>query len=164
MRATLQSWDESASRGIVAAAAGQPWRGLARLISLSGTGWLWLALGLGLLATGRWPGMLLLLAVAVSFVLTQLLKATFRRPRPTARRLTFASDRFAFPSGHAVRVGAIACSLTLSDPAQGVYWLAWALLVALARVARARHYLLDVSGGLLLGALLGPLVLALVSR
>ena len=94
-------------------------------------------------------------AVAVSFVLTQLLKATFRRPRPSDRRVTFASDRFAFPSGHAVRVGAIACSLSLSDPAQGHLWLLWALLVALARVARARHYLFDVFGGLLLGALLG---------
>ena len=164
LRTALQSWDEAASRAVAAAAARQPWRGLARLVSLSGSGWLWLAMGLALAATGRWAGTLLLPVVVISLLLTQVLKAIVRRPRPAVRRVTFAADRFAFPSGHAVRVGALACALGLSDPTRGIYWMTWALLVALARVARSRHYLFDVAAGLLLGALVGALVAALVSR
>ncbi len=65
--------------------------------------------------------------------------------------MAIGGDRYAFPSGHAARSGAVAITLLMAFPHLMVVWLAWAILVSIARVALSRHYLTDVAGGLMLG-------------
>lgn len=93
----------------------------------------------------------LLLTVLVTIAVTAVAKAIFRRPRPLAK-WAIASDKYAFPSGHAARAGAVAVTLAFAFPAYALLCFLWAPAVALARVALARHYLTDVVVGLLLGA------------
>ncbi|MBC7227708.1 MAG: phosphatase PAP2 family protein [Thermoflexales bacterium] len=86
------------------------------------------------------------------------LKRLVRRPRPDGPPdgLYPAHDRYGFPSGHAVRVAAIAAALSPLVPCWAALALAlWAIGVALSRVALGIHYLLDVLVGVLLGGALG---------
>lgn len=125
------------------------------VMSISGQSAIWLIIGLFLAWQGAPLGINLLLAVAAALIMTQLLKGVFRRPRPTERRLPVATNKYAFPSGHALRVGAVASTVALHYPSVTVACAVWALLVALSRVARTAHYLSDVLVGLLLGVALG---------
>jgi PAP2 superfamily. len=71
-------------------------------------------------------------------------------------------DRYGLPSGHAVRVAAIAAALSPLIPGWLTAALAlWAAAVALSRVLLGVHYLLDVISGIGLGGMVG-LVLILV--
>jgi undecaprenyl-diphosphatase len=103
---------------------------------------------------------LLLTAVAVS-VIPHLLKAIFDQERPD--RLTVrghlhgvpfsGKSRDAFPSGHAVHVGALASAATILPPAKRN--LVWSIGVALVltRIVLLAHWTSDVAAGLALGGL-----------
>ena len=104
-------------------------------------------------------------------------KFAVQRPRPSYNRDgmlgTFKIDRiYSFPSGHSTRCAAIAAfaahhsmhtegvmgALGLgSAPGADAFIVqglrAWAVGVALSRVAMGRHYLLDVTVGLMLGSM-----------
>lgn len=93
-----------------------------------------------------------------SCVLRPALKRLIRRPRPDGPPdgLYPAHDRYGFPSGHAVRVAAIAAALGPLVPVWAAALLAlWAVAVALCRVALGIHYLLDILAGILLGIVIG---------
>lgn len=109
-------------------------------------------------------------AVAVTSLLTYLLKATIRRPRPLhwgdASDWTGGpDDLFSFPSGHTSTTAAIATAYATTfglrhpdSPWQyAVYGgaVALTLLTGYARIGGGRHFVTDVVGGIIVGALVG---------
>ncbi len=103
------------------------------------------------------------LAVFGSIVLVEAVKVAVHRPPPPVEEMLGGAPGFAFPSGQATR--SAACLLTLAFIAWGVLpsWrakvgaftaaLLVALLVGLARLSLAVHWLTDVLGGWALGVL-----------
>ena len=151
----LLFYDRRLSQAIAARNERTLFRLVVLLMSISGQAAIWLALGLWLTWRGVALGLQLLVAVGAALVVTQLLKALFRRPRPAERRVTIATNKYAFPSGHALRVGAVASTVALNYPPLALVCAVWAILVSLARVARTAHYLSDVLVGLVLGLGIG---------
>ena len=140
-------------------------RSLAILLAHSGDSPLWLA-GLLLVwwrgsAFWRHEAWLDLVGVLVTAVLVQAMKLTFRRRRPGGewgqgyRKI----DPHSFPSGHAARAAMLAVIAVALGPA---WWaallLAWAPLVALARVVMGVHYVSDVVVGAVCGVVCGVAV------
>jgi undecaprenyl-diphosphatase len=101
-------------------------------------------------------------AVGLSDFLGGQLKWVFERVRP-CRALSQAivvepggcGSLFSFPSNHAINTAAVAAFLQVLYPRSG--WVTWPILglVGLARVYVGAHYVTDVLGGWLLGAMLG---------
>lgn len=133
-----------------------------------GDGWLWL-LAAALLAGSGNRGLQVLSAclVAAGFANTLLVltKRRVRRARPCERAKTagfavdppawFPSDRFSFPSGHALNAFAVGSLLALALPPLALPVLATAASVAASRVVLGLHWLSDVVAGALVGALIG---------
>ena len=72
--------------------------------------------------------------------------------------VTVGPDKFSFPSGHATRAVALALFFGIQHPpVHSVVALpafaAWAVAVCLSRVLLGRHHILDVGGGIAIGAL-----------
>ena len=120
---------------------------------------LWLA---GRLADGRWAARLksaalvslfLFLSIAVSGLITDLLKFVFGRARP---KLLFANETFgfdwwgtkadfwSFPSGHATTAVAIAAALYCLWPRFLPLYVGFAALIGVSRVVIGAHYVSDV--------------------
>lgn len=138
-------------------------RAAAWLLARTGDSLFWLAI-CAILIWQKIPlGWTLLITVAVAAALTAIAKGIFRRERPVAK-WAISTDKYAFPSGHATRAGAVAVALSFAYPSWTIVWLVWALLVALARVALSRHYLSDVLVGLLFGALISVLLQVFLFR
>ncbi|MGY3615910.1 phosphatase PAP2 family protein [Bradyrhizobium sp. USDA 10063] len=102
-----------------------------------------------------------LLTAIVTTILPHVLKAMFTQERPdrqTARGhlhgVPFSGKpKDAFPSGHAIHVGAIASAATVLPPAKrDVVWAIGGGLV-LTRVILLAHWMSDVVAGLAIGAL-----------
>lgn len=135
-----------------------------------GDGWLWLALGAVLAsqgASGRWTAVAALIAAAVSSTTMLLLKRGIQRRRPPGapERPLFRipSDRFSFPSGHAMNATAICTVLGLEVP-QSLAWVGLvAVGIALSRLFARLHFASDVVAGSLLGVVIG-IVTSLVLR
>lgn len=148
-------------------AVGDAFRAVTRLgvstYYLIGTAGLALAFWLvGRLCEGRWAVRLgaaavvplfLFLAIAVSGLITDLLKVVFGRARP---KLLFANEAFgfdwwgtkadfwSFPSGHATTVVAIAAALFCLWPRFLPLYVAFAVLVSLSRAVIGAHYISDL--------------------
>lgn len=113
----------------------------------------------------------LLVLLALTAVATDFAKAALHSPRPDGEAAdvqalsVFApgsdaaiavKDTYGFPSGHVSTATAFAVGLTvlLGGPRRG--WMlaaAWIALMALSRMYLGRHFLGDVLGGVLLGAI-----------
>lgn len=113
------------------------------------------------------------LAVAVvgSFVLNETLKLIFHRPRPQLAWATIVPE-YSFPSGHAMNslvvYGALAVIVwAIAGRRAGVIAafvaVALAVLIGISRIYLGYHYLTDVVGGLLAGALWLALVAATIA-
>jgi lipid A 4'-phosphatase len=112
------------------------------------------------LMQNAYRALFLFLAVAVSGLVTDLIKIVVGRARP---KLLFAdgflgftwgatqSDYWSFPSGHATTVAALAVGLTLLWPRGAALYAALALLVAASRIIIGVHYVSDVLMGLAIG-------------
>jgi undecaprenyl-diphosphatase len=142
--------DQAASQRMTRYNGNRLVRSFAWLTARSGDSVVWLLISAILLWLRRPEGWPLLITIAVTAFLTALAKGIFKRERPS-EKWAIATDKYAFPSGHAARAGAVAVALAVIFPPYAFLCFLWAALVALSRVILARHYLSDVVGGLLLG-------------
>jgi membrane protein DedA with SNARE-associated domain/membrane-associated phospholipid phosphatase len=104
-----------------------------------------------------------LLAVAGSWALVELIKVAVHRPPPPVADMLAGAPGFAFPSGQATR--SAACLLTVAFVASGALhsWrskvvavtaaVTVSILIGVARLTLAVHWLTDVLGGWALGVL-----------
>jgi undecaprenyl-diphosphatase len=76
----------------------------------------------------------------------------------------FPSDRFSFPSGHALNAFAIGSVIALAFPNIAVPVLAVAASVGASRVVLGLHWLSDVLAGAVGGALIGSAVWLVLLR
>lgn len=111
----------------------------------------------GLSATG----LLLSLSVAISGLLTDILKVVLGRARPKLffREALYGFDFLhfepawlSFPSGHSATAFSVAATIWFAAPPYRIYALLWATLIAFSRIALTQHYISDVLFGSLLGA------------
>ena len=132
---------------------------------LSGHGVLWfggaaLAALLAPAEEARLFSLYVLLLLALDVVLVAPVKVAFKRPRPAVNRgrgIMFSVstvDSYAFPSGHASRVVAVAIFLIpwLSHTAC-LLVLVWAVCVCWTRILLGRHHPSDVAAGMLAGCI-----------
>lgn len=139
-----------------------PWRTLAAILAHSGDSWFW---GIGLLAVW-WLGdagwkhraVWMFAGIVVTAVIVMPIKFLVRRARPAGEwgAIYRSADPHSFPSGHAARMAMLAVLGIALGPAWfAALLLAWAPLVALARVAMGVHYLSDVVVGTGVGLVIG---------
>ena len=137
-------------------------RWAAELFTHTGDYWLW-ALGLVIvwaIGNQQWKEWAMIYFVGIVLVVAVVapIKFMVRRQRPEAASgsLYHKADPHSFPSGHAARVTLIATlSWQLAPLWMAVLLVAWAVVVALLRVALGVHYLSDVLVGGLLGLVIG---------
>jgi undecaprenyl-diphosphatase len=135
----------------------------------TGDGLVWLALGVlaWRFGVGLWAllGERIVLAAALAWCLSTILKYAIRRPRPQGAPGGFfvQLDQHAFPSGHAARVGALLTAVGPLLPWWGALaLLIWGISVAVSRVVLGLHHAADIVVGLLIGAAIGALLVLLL--
>lgn len=101
-------------------------------------------------------GLWLVVLAAVEGVVAPASKYVLDRPRPSWPDPIAVTASASYPSGHATAVATTAVALAILARRTAVTWacLVAAVTVAASRVFLGAHYLSDVVGGLLLGALL----------
>lgn len=125
------------------------------------------AVGLGALVRRRVrPGLWLIGLALVEGVVAPASKLLLDRPRPSWPDPITVLSSTSYPSGHATAAAAAAVALSLLARRTAVTWvcLVTAVAVAASRVFLGAHYLSDVAGGLLLGALLALSTYAVAVR
>jgi len=142
----------------------------ARIISHSGDGHLYFAIGLLLALYGGDAGFDFFSAGVITFAfelpLYIALKKSFRRHRPFvavsgASALIVPSDKFSLPSGHTTAAFVMA-TLTLGLlPAFAAFAYGLAVLIGLSRVVLGVHYPSDILAGAVLGTLCASVTLSL---
>ncbi len=107
-----------------------------------------------------WRAGFVFAAIAISGLLTDILKPVFGRARPNLLfeqhlfGFTWSgphADRWSFPSGHSVTIMALAAALYAIYPPAWPAYAALALAVMASRVVIDAHYLSDVVAGGYLG-------------
>lgn len=140
-----------------------PWLDqLMRLItSLGNVGWIWVAIGVGLLLFRRTRrmGTAVLLALLAGYLVGNLfLKPIVARARPcwlepdVALLISVPGD-YSFPSGHSLTAFAAAMSIWYQNRSWGLAALTLAALIAFSRLYLFVHFPSDVLCGILLGLL-----------
>jgi len=173
LHSRLLAWDEALTAPLrVVALPGSPRapgsravQVLALCLAHSGDIYAWCALCVAawFLGDDAWKlrGLLVATGLVAAQALVSLVKYVVRRQRPpgTAGRTYRKIDPYSFPSGH----GARASMLIILSCAMGPVPLAlavclWSPAMLWSRVAIGVHYVLDICGGLLLGAGVGGLL------
>ena len=130
----------------------------------AGDGWLWYAIGGGILLLGGPERFAALSAAGLSAVLSVLLFQWLkrftgrRRPceiEPHRWATLLPPDQFSFPSGHTMTAFAIAVSLSLFYPSIMIGLLFCAFSIAASRILLGMHFLSDVMAGALIGTGIG---------
>lgn len=106
----------------------------------------------------RRAGIALILALVVSAAVTELVRYSIQLPRPRE------SSGYGFPSGHTSAAFSLAAVLGITFPQAGSFFYLVAVLTGVSRLYFRAHYLVDVLGGALIGALIGiPFAKKLIS-
>ena len=114
----------------------------------------------------RWKEITLVFFTSVTaWVLAYILKYLFHTPRPfivfnNVSTLIKETD-YAFPSGHATAFMALAMSIFFIHKKAGYVFIAFALLIGLARVMAGVHFPVDIIGGFAIGILVAFFVKSL---
>jgi undecaprenyl-diphosphatase len=142
-------------------------RWVATVLAHSGDSLIWLVAGaiMWRFGLGLWArlGERIVIVIALTWLCTILLKLFFQRPRPDGDQKLFYLniDANSFPSGHATRAGGLVVVLAPLLSGWGVFALVvWALSVCISRIALGLHYVSDMVGGLLVGAIAGLLLIS----
>ncbi|HWR85456.1 MAG TPA: phosphatase PAP2 family protein [Rhodoglobus sp.] len=145
---------------------GPVWEIPSQLMNFLGGGWFSVfavPLGLGILLVmlrKPWSALFLVLTLAVSAGLVQVLKSLFGRARP--EQILVTADFGSFPSGHTANAATLAVVFGLL----AWRWWVWAIgalyvvLMALSRTYLGAHWVTDTVAGALLGAAVAILVWA----
>lgn len=165
----LAALDRGTARRVAQADSPVLDRVMPRLGRLANHGVLWIALAIGLRATGNrwarraaWRG---LGGIAAASVAANLVgKGLTARDRPSfevpiARRLPHAPRTSSFPSGHAASAAAFATGVALEMPGLAAPVIVLALGVGTSRVVTGVHYPSDVLAGFAIGAAAGAMTL-----
>jgi undecaprenyl-diphosphatase len=132
---------------------------LLRGVSWAGDGYLWIALLIVALATGRArAGFVGLFAAALGIGVSLFLKHVCRRARPaggTNWGRFVAPDKYSFPSGHTTTAFALATVTVAQWPTIAPALFVCAGCIAISRLLLGFHYLSDVVAGAGLGLLSG---------
>jgi undecaprenyl-diphosphatase len=139
--------------------------------SRAGDGWLWLAVGLGLITqapTGPAALSAASLAAGVGLGIYVAVKRATGRKRPCliephcwAHMLP--PDQYSFPSGHTITAFSMAITVGLFFPSCMLVLLCAAALIAASRIVLGMHFLSDVLVGIAIGTSLGYAAFLLVS-
>jgi undecaprenyl-diphosphatase len=129
-----------------------------------GDGWLWYAIGVGLVFFGG-PSRFLAIgsagcAALFGILLFRVLKRVSKRQRPCELEphcwsMTQPPDEFSFPSGHTITAFAVAVVLGSFYPHLELGLLAAATSIAASRIILGMHFLSDVLAGTAIGILVG---------
>ena len=105
-----------------------------------------------LLVRKAWAAAYYALAVLLSVLAVQVLKAVFDRPRP--EEILVVSDVGSFPSGHVANAATLAVALALILGRTWIWYVGviYTIAMALSRTYLGAHWLSDTVGGLLIGA------------
>ena len=163
----LAKWEHRAAARLVLPPLSR-WRKAASLGAHLGDGVLWAVVGAALLIWGtpflRRLALFAALAVLSTGAASTTVKYVVRRLRPQELIQYYAIkyDRYAFPSGHATRMGAIAVVVGHFVPRLAPFAYLLAIVVAACRVVVGVHYPSDVLIGLLIGIVGASLLLLLL--
>jgi undecaprenyl-diphosphatase len=129
-----------------------------------GDGWLWYALGFGILTFGdrlRFAALGAgLSSCGIGLGIYTIVKKWTRRTRPCLIEPNLWAqilppDQYSFPSGHTIAAFSIATGVGLFYPPLMLLLLCAALIIAISRIMLGMHFLSDVVVGMLLGTSLG---------
>ncbi len=128
-----------------------------------GDGWMWIAITAWLYHVMAWPSFRLvvvecLLAVGLSLLAYWPIKLLVRRRRPYdahggVTRKVPPLDKYSFPSGHTMNNLAVALTLASQLPALYAPAIGIPLALGVLRVVFGVHFLSDILGGAVLGAM-----------
>jgi len=112
--------------------------------------------------------MALAAAVLSRFVITEIIRFLWERPRPfvdnTVNLILGHDATGSFPSGHAAFFFAISTVVYSHNKKAGTLFFIASFLISLARVFAGVHWLTDIIGGALVGMLSGWIILLLSRR
>jgi len=99
---------------------------------------------------------------AIAWLVASFLKILIHTDRPYLAlsniHILFRESGYAFPSGHATAISALAFAIYFKNKRLGYVFMIAGLLIGLARVAGGVHFPIDILGGYLLGFLVAFLV------
>lgn len=142
------------------------------ITNLGDAGLIWIALGLvlAIIPKTRKCGVQMLISMAVTFVLGNLiLKNIVARPRPfhvdsSVTLLIPEPSEYSFPSGHTMNSFTSATMLFLHYRKPGIAAFILAALIAFSRMYLFVHYPTDILGGIVLGVVDALVVYLLAKR
>lgn len=152
----------------------QPWLDAVMVCfsTLGNGGFIWIAIGLVLLIIPRTRkcGLHVLLAMAITYLLGNLLlKNLIARPRPCAVDTSVSllipyPSEYSFPSGHTSNGFAAATAIFMYYRKPGMVALLVAGIIAFSRMYLFVHYPTDILGGIVLGVFDAWLVQRLIAK
>ena len=99
---------------------------------------------------------------SLAWIIAKVLKLLINTPRPFDAFIQVQSlvleTGYAFPSGHATFFMALAVSIFFYHKKAGYFFMFFALLISIARIAAGLHFPADILGGFILGALVAHFV------
>lgn len=117
-----------------------------------------------MLARRPWSAATLVIAIAASALVVQILKNVFARGRPAD--MSVLSDFGSYPSGHVANAATVATMLVVLLPRVWIVIVAaaWVLLMAFSRTYLHAHWLTDAIGGIAVGVGVALVCVALLGR